>query len=294
MDKIEQNIFKKGSTTYYLSSQFFPKDVRTDIFRLYSFVRVADDYVDEKPAQPQKLLDLEKAYIKAVEDDAYEVTTHDWDDVDERVIKNIVRLTHKYKFEKDWIQAFFASMKSDIKPTPMLTLEDSLRYVHGSAEVIGLMLAKIMQLSDEALEYSKLQGRAMQWINFVRDIQEDNELGRCYFPQTELKKHGLKSLEKNTTESNKIGFEKFINYQIERYKKWQNEAAKGFSYIPLRLRVPLQIATDMYAWTADEIAKNPFSVFETKVKPSKRQVLQAALKNGAKLAKPDLDFLKKS
>ncbi len=47
--KIERDIFKKGSTTYYFSSKFFAKGVRDDVFKLYSFVRVVDDYVDMIP-----------------------------------------------------------------------------------------------------------------------------------------------------------------------------------------------------------------------------------------------------
>ena len=44
MDKETKNIFKKGSKTYFNSSLFFPRDVREDVFKLYSFVRTADDF----------------------------------------------------------------------------------------------------------------------------------------------------------------------------------------------------------------------------------------------------------
>lgn len=41
--------FRNGSRTYYNSTRFFPKQVRTDVYRLYGFVRVADDFVDGRP-----------------------------------------------------------------------------------------------------------------------------------------------------------------------------------------------------------------------------------------------------
>ena len=50
----QKEIFKQGSTTYYLSSLFFPKKIRDDVFTLYAFVRVADDYVDNIPAQQKE------------------------------------------------------------------------------------------------------------------------------------------------------------------------------------------------------------------------------------------------
>ncbi len=275
----EQKIFKKGSTTYYFSSRFFPKRIRDDVYRLYSFVRVADNYVDKKPLEPKKLLQLEKNYQQAVDDHAFDATAHQWDDIDSRVVKHIVRLQHKYKFEPEWVKSFFDSMKSDIDTKTYKTLDDSLKYVYGSAEVVGLMMAKVLKLPEEAYEAAKLQGRAMQWINFIRDIKEDGELGRCYFPQSELKEYGLKDLSHETAKANPKKFKRFVQAQIDRYRSWQREASLGLSYIPERQQVPIQTAIDMYAWTARKIERNPLIVFEAKVKPRKRQVLRQVLKN---------------
>lgn len=278
----EQKIFKNGSTTYYFSSRFFPSKVREDVYRLYSFVRVADNYVDETPTQPKKLLALEKSYESATADHAFDAIAHKWDDIDTRVIKHIVRLQHKYKFEQAWVEAFFDSMKMDSQPKTYKTLDDALKYVYGSAEVIGLMMAKILKLPEEAYEAAKAQGRAMQWINFIRDIDEDNNLGRCYFPTSELKKYGLKNLSKEEAEAKPDKFKKFMQSQIKRYQKWQAEADAGLHYIPERLQVPVKTAIDMYNWTARRIEQDPMIVFEKKVKPRKRQVIRRVIRNTAR------------
>lgn len=278
----EQKIFKKGSTTYYFSSRFFPKKVRDDVYRLYSFVRIADNYVDDTPAQPKKLLALEKSYESATSNHAFDAIAHKWDDIDTRVIKHIVRLQHKYKFDKSWVEAFFKSMKMDTEKKVYKTIDDSLTYVYGSAEVIGLMMAKVLRLPEESYEYAKAQGRAMQWINFIRDIDEDNKLGRCYFPASELKKYGLKNLTREEAHEKPEQFKKFIQAQIKRYKKWQSEADKGLHYIPERLQVPVKTAIDMYNWTAKKIEKDPLLVFSQKVKPRKRQVIRRVIRNTAR------------
>jgi len=70
-----------------------------------------------------------------------------------------------------------------------------------------------------------------------------------------------------------------MHEQLDLYEQWQTEADKGFSYIPKRLRMPLQTATDMYNWTAKEIRKNPMIVFDTQLKPNKSRVLRTAAKN---------------
>jgi 15-cis-phytoene synthase len=272
--RLETRIFKNGSTTYYFSSKFFPRKVREDVADLYSFVRTADDYVDKKPAQTQKLLKLEQYYQESIKVKSFDFRVKKNDSVDQRVVKNIIRVSRKYGFENEWVESFIASMKQDISPKTYETLSDSLDYVYGSADVIGLMMAKIMELPDESLKYAQMQGRAMQWINFARDVKEDNGLGRCYFPATEIKKFGIDSLDEQTALKNPDQFKKFIRFQIKRYYGWQTEANKGFKFIPRRLRIPLQTAVDMYAWTAEQIEKDPFIVFEKKVKPRKRDILR--------------------
>jgi phytoene synthase len=278
----DKQVFKQASKTFYYSSRFFPKRLRRDVSRLYSFVRVADDYVDEQPHQPEKLLELEKQYQAALKVEHFDPTTHTRDDADTRVIKNIVRLTQRYKFDPAWVQSFFAAMKADIKPKVYHGLDQALEYVHGSAEVIGLMMAKVMKLPEESWEYAKLQGRAMQWLNFIRDIKEDSEMNRQYFPEEELKKFGLTDLKEETARANPEGFKKFMEVQLKRYHDWQAEADKGQEYMPKRYRLPIQTAVEMFNWTAEVIEKNPFIVYKKKVKPVSRRVLLRGLSKKSK------------
>lgn len=49
MGALQQSLFKKSSKTFYYSTLFFPRYMRSDIHDLYAFVRTADDYVDTLP-----------------------------------------------------------------------------------------------------------------------------------------------------------------------------------------------------------------------------------------------------
>lgn len=276
----EKDIFKAGSTTYYWSSKFFTKGVRDDVFKLYSFVRYVDDLVD---ATPQKVTEFDQVRSRWNE---YKTTLAQKTvpSIKKRTVQDIALLNmcyivHRYDCDAVWVDAFLDSMQMDIEGRQYKTLDDTLEYIYGSAEVIGLFMSKLMQLPIAPYEYAKLQGRAMQWINFIRDINEDNELGRCYFPKTVLQKYGLADLRQETVQQQPDDFHTFIKEQLELYVQWQTEAYKGFSYIPKRLRIPLKTAVDMYNWTAEQIEKNPMIVYERKVKPSKQQVVAAAAKN---------------
>lgn len=283
-EKVEEKLFKKGSTTHYFSTSFFPKKYRRDVYALFSFIQVADDYVDKQPAQSKKLLALEKAYLKAIDDPNFEVIPHGWDDLDTRVIKNIVRLSHKYKFDRSWVESFFWSMKQDINHGGYKSLEDSLRYVYGSAEVVGLMIAKITGVQEAGYEAVRAQGRAMQWVNFIRGIEEDNQLGRVYFPRDDLRKYKLKNLSRSTAESQVQDFTRFMQFQIKRYRYWQAEADKGNQFVPLRMRSALKTAAEMFEWTAKQIEKDPLIIYDKQVRPRKLRILLSGARRFAKQA----------
>ena len=151
-------------------------------------------------------------------------------------------------------------MELDLLKNTYGTLEATLEYIYGSAEVIGLYMARVMNLSDEASEGAKLLGRAMQYINFIRDIDEDNHLGRTYLPLN----NALPDLKKETAYIHPKEFIAFIRSQIDQYQKWQNDAVKGFNAIPYRPLIAIKTASDMYYWTSRKIYRDPFIVFRKK------------------------------
>lgn len=271
----EQDIFKNGSTTYYWSSKFFPEETRKDVFKLYSFVRIADDFVDTLPQDKKNFQQLEKAWYKAIETGKLPAGKNH-SKITMAVI-NMYEVSQKYNFDNLWVAAFLEAMASDLATAEYRTLKQTLNYMYGSAEVIGLMMSRIIGVSDAGHKAAQLQGRAMQYINFIRDINEDIFLGRTYLPKSELKKYGLKELSKDYAYKHPRAFSQFIRGQLNYYNVWQEEANAGFKYVPRTQRIALRTAVDMYNWTSEVIAKNPFVVFEYKVKPSKLRVICRAL-----------------
>lgn len=262
-----------------MSSLFFPRRVREDVFDLYSFVRVADNYVDQTPANSEGFYQLRRIWSIANKSQTFDTSRKEDDPIDLRVVKNMIRVARKRDFDLAWVESFLNSMEADLTIKQYQTIGDTLKYIYGSAEVIGLMMASIMELKPEAAEAAKMQGRAMQTINFIRDIDEDSQLSRQYFPLEDLQRFNLKDLSRQTTQAQPKEFEDFIQFQIGRYRQWQAEAYEGYKCIPRRLRIPVQTAADMYNWTAREIEKNPTVIFEKKVRPSRWKIASTALSN---------------
>jgi len=261
---IYKETFKKGSKTYFNSSLFFPASVRRDVFRLYGFVRTADDFVDSTPQDTDGFYDFKTRYRAAMNGQP----------TGDPIIDGYAELSLRKGFKPAWTDAFLRSMEMDLHKNEYNTLEETLEYIYGSAEVIGFFMSRILGLPEEAYPYAALQGRAMQYINFIRDIKEDWELGRRYLP---LENTGLKKLNPAYAERHPELFKQFHSKQIHLYRSWQKEAEKGYTYIPRRYRIPIKTAARMYMWTAEQIEQNPFIVFTKQVKPSRPRIYLSML-----------------
>jgi phytoene synthase len=260
-------IFRKGSTTYFFSSIFFPPKIREKVFTIYGFVRVADNFVDSIPQQ-------EDAFYSFVKE-TYAV--FDGKKSQNTIIYDFVKLSQEVGIKQEWVEAFFKSMAGDLKKKNYNNFKELEEYIYGSAEVIGLFMAKVLKLEERSYSFAMLQGKAMQLINFIRDIQEDRLLGRVYMPQEDIKKFGISSQDELFTNEEK--FSKLLKFEIERYFSIQKQAERGYKYIPYAYRIPIKTASDMYNWTAREIYKNPSIVFIKKVKPHPFRVILQFIKN---------------
>lgn len=269
-ERVHSGIFRRGSRTYFNSTRFFPAAARRDVTALYAFVRTADDFVDAAPQDAAGFGSFRRAYHESRAGGPGPA---------DPVIEAFVELSARRSFDPAWIDSFLDAMAADLVKREYATIDETLGYVYGSAEVIGLMMARIMGLDDAAHPPARLLGRAMQYINFIRDIREDLGLGRTYLPRDEIRAAGLASLDEEAARRAPEAFRGFIRGQIARYRSWREEAAAGFELMPRRFRVPVRTAADMYDWTARRIEAEPLIVFREKVRPSRGRVLGAGLRN---------------
>ena len=269
-------IFRRGSTTYYYSTKLFPSKIRKEVTQLYNFVRIADDYVDAVPQDTEGFMDFKNEYYRV----------RDGRKSDNEVITEFVDLSNKREFKTEWIEAFLYSMEMDTRKSTYEDLDELDTYLYGSAEVIGLMMNKVMNIDSNADDSARYLGKAMQFINFIRDIDEDLDLKRTYFPVEDLEAFGLSGLTRGEARRKPNQFKAFIRSQIHLYFKWQKRAELGFEFIPKNMRIAVKTASDMYLWTAKEIYKNPFIVYDLKIKPSWSKVLLNGLKNTVKAYNP--------
>lgn len=175
------------STSFSWSTRLFPAAIRRDIQALYAVVRIADEIVDGAAAEAKT------ADIRALLDGYEEQVVHAADAAfhTDPVLHAWANAQRRCQFSEDHIRAFFASMRRDLDPSPH-DAASLQRYIHGSAEVIGLMCLDIFLVGRHPAEEdratmadgAKALGAAFQKVNFLRDLAEDTDcLGRGYLPE---------------------------------------------------------------------------------------------------------------
>lgn len=167
------------STSFGISSRFFQSSLRRHIYAIYAMVRIADEIVDtyHGPDAARLLDTFEKQVYDALK---LNFST-------DLVLHAFARTARAYDIGPSLIKPFFESMRMDLTPQDYDSKQYH-RYIHGSAEVVGLMCLKVFvngdtKLYDELSKGAAALGSAYQKVNFLRDMASDYKLlGRLYFP----------------------------------------------------------------------------------------------------------------
>ena len=225
--KCSKIITNDYSTSFSLGIRLLSPEIRTAIYSIYGFVRVADEIVDSFHGFNKKQLldDFRVDTYKALEQG---ISTNP-------VLNAFQDVVSKYNISRDHIDSFLDSMEMDLHKIEY-GQEGYEKYIVGSAEVVGLMCLKVFCLGDQKLydqlEYSATRlGSAFQKINFLRDIKADYEgLGRSYFPNVDL-------TEFNNASKKKIEEDILIDF---------NDGLVGIKQLPKRARFGVYVAYFYY------------------------------------------------
>ena len=180
---VSKNTTQAYSTSFSLGILFLHKRVRTSIYSIYGFVRVADEIVDSFAGYNQSKL------LKKFREDTFEAIE---DGISANPILNsFQQAVHQYDMDLGLIETFLDSMEMDLDQVHY-TQEKYQKYILGSAEVVGLMCLHVFCEGDknmyqELRPYAMKLGAAFQKVNFLRDLKDDYHiLGRSYFPGIDL------------------------------------------------------------------------------------------------------------
>ena len=206
-DRVAADVIAGYSTSFSLATRLLAAPVRREIRNLYAVVRIADEIVDgaasdagASPDEVREILDDYEARVLTATGDGGTAAPGDGGATatgstaapffTDPILHAWAGTAARCGINPEHMVAFFASMRADLEVT--VHDADSLAsYIHGSAEVIGLMCLDIfLAYEDTSADRAWLAdgavalGRAFQMVNFLRDLGADQDgLGRIYLPE---------------------------------------------------------------------------------------------------------------
>lgn len=150
---------------------FLPKETYKKCSALYDFCRVVDNIAD----------DVNEIKIKETKFTQFE-SNFNSKNFDNPIIKNMWSLVDEFNISLSIIHDLFDGIRSDIKERVHLnSKKDLLVYSYRVAGTVGLMMAKILKVSEKNSLKSAIDlGVAMQLTNISRDVIEDSKNNRFY------------------------------------------------------------------------------------------------------------------
>ncbi|MCL3859727.1 squalene/phytoene synthase family protein [Actinotalea sp. K2] len=182
-------VVREYSTSFGLATRLLPAASRVEIRNIYALVRLADEVVDGATEESGGDLETADRLLTRLEAETTEAIATGYST--NVLVHAFAGTARRAGFGTELTTPFFTSMRMDLQRA-VHDAESFVAYVHGSAEVVGLMCLRVFLLDEPAARrsarYDELApgacalGAAFQKINFLRDLADDHErLGRSYF-----------------------------------------------------------------------------------------------------------------
>lgn len=248
--EVSKSTTKKYSTSFSLGILALKPSIRSAVYAIYGYVRLADEIVDSfHDYDKQTLLNRFKIETNLALTEGISLNP---------ILQSFQETVHKYNIDKVLIDQFLHSMEMDLNK---IDYDSDLynEYIYGSAEVVGLMCLQVFTERNKQ-EYEKLKpyarklGSAFQKVNFLRDLKDDYQiLGRTYFPNIQMNifdscvkceiekeienefKEALAGI-KMLPSSSKFGVYLAYKYYLSLFKKIKSTSAENI--LQNRIRIP--------------------------------------------------------
>ncbi|MCC6437440.1 MAG: phytoene/squalene synthase family protein [Acidimicrobiales bacterium] len=267
-----RELHRRHGTTYYWATRTLPAVSRPHVHALYGLCRYADEVVDAFDGAPPaaraaRLDQLEAALLDGLARGSS----------DHPVLRAVVFTARAHQLPTDAFRRFFSAMRADLTVTRYDSYEELCGYMDGSAAVIGELMLPILEPFDAhaARDGARDLGIAFQLTNFLRDVGEDLDRGRIYFPRSELTRFGLDpELSDRRVDD---AWRAFCRFQIERMQRLYRSADEAIELLPPPSACAIRTARILYSEILERIEANDYDVFSRRARvPLPRKLYVAA------------------
>jgi phytoene synthase len=229
---------RAGGSSFYLAMRILERERREAMYEVYSFCRTVDDIADCDEPHEQRLTRL--AEWRRTVDALYDGRTPSG-------LETLARAIERFGLRKDDFLAVIDGVemdaREDIHAPPLERLE---LYCDRVACAVGRLSVRIFGMEDDAgHELAHHLGRALQFTNILRDIDEDAAVGRLYLPREALALAGIDSSDpQSVIASSRLAVA--CNFLVDRARHHFDQADAIMARVPHRVIRAPKIMGEVY------------------------------------------------
>jgi len=284
-----QQITQFHAKSFYFAGQKLPPQLAQDVYAVYAFCRISDDIVDESQADTTVITrDLHSwkelfEYVIAANQPVLPRALPDTDitqwyaqpEIRMYIVVAYADVIQRRGLNTQYPLDLIHGVGLDIHRNSYTDFAQLEEYCHFVAGVPGLMMADVFGITDQQiLQYADTLGKAMQITNIMRDIGEDADRGRIYLPQQDLDTFGVAHSSVQNKQMTKE-LQHLMKHYISIAHAWYTDGRKGIPTLPPDIQVAIRSAARIYEKILNEIERNNYDVFSTRIGTSKTSKMRS-------------------
>jgi phytoene synthase len=258
--KYSRELIRIHSKSFYFSSLLLPSQSRSDVHALYGFCRYADNLVDKPRNRSPREIESEVRALEAELKVAYKTG-----ESEHPVICSFIQTAQKHEIPQDYPLELLEGVLMDNEPVRYPTFNDLYLFCYRVAGVVGVMMTYILGYqSPDAFGYAVKLGVAMQLTNILRDVHEDIQRDRLYFPLDELQQFQVEESEiKQGVFLDRL--KKLMQFSADRAHRYYEEARPGISLLSRKCQFAIEAASRIYGGILEQIRAHDYDPFRGRV-----------------------------
>jgi 15-cis-phytoene synthase len=238
-----RRVARTRAKNFYYSFVLLDKPQRDAMCAMYAFMRFCDDLSDGPETATEAAMQQWRTELDAALKGRYGPNPC-WPAFHDSVTR--YKIPHGYFYE------MIDGVSSDLQPRQIETFDELYRYCYQVASVVGLTITHIFGFeSPRALELAEKCGIAFQLTNIIRDVKEDEQLGRSYLPKEDRDRYPeLRDL---------------LAFEATRARQYYLESAPLVQLVYPKSRASLWALIAIYRRLLDRIEQSGFDVLRRRI-----------------------------
>ena len=266
---------ERGSGSFAAAARLFDAHTRASAVMLYAWCRHCDDAVDGQVlGHGQRDGDRSDASERLARLREHTDAVFRGEPAADAAHAALAEVVRRHGIPHALASAHLDGFGMDAAGRRYRTLDDTLEYCYHVAGVVGIMMALVMGVRDDAtLDRACDLGLALQMTNIARDVLDDASIGRVYLPEDWLSEAGL-SLETMAEPTHRAALAAVVARLLDAAEPFYDSSRIGLRTLPARCAWAVATARGVYRQIGMKIRASGARAWDARVATSRSDKLR--------------------